>query len=205
MKALWGILAAILTTLTGAAILGDLISEEIRGRLDQLPHGLLRLAARRVQADVRQDLAEEWAAELHEILRGAEALPITRLYLGIRYALGLLRTAPSVAGDISTATRAAREASQNATLTLELRRRHAALRVLNEEIDSVNDDSDLDKLADVVESEVNELRKLEPTAFGSGNIDEAIDSAFALHAAATAQACWTWRISAGVGSTRRPG
>jgi hypothetical protein len=80
MRALWAVLAAILVTLTGTAILGDLVSEEIRGRLDRLPYALIRLAVRRVLPGVREDLAEEWTAELHEILRGAEALPVTRLY-----------------------------------------------------------------------------------------------------------------------------
>jgi Sigma-70 region 2 len=57
-----------------------------------------------VPPDVREDLAQEWTAELHEILRGAEALPITRLYRGIRYAFGLLWAAPSIGGDLSTST-----------------------------------------------------------------------------------------------------
>jgi hypothetical protein len=62
------------------------------------------LAARRLPSDVREDLAEEWTAELHEILRGAEALPVTRLYRGTRYGLGLLRAAPSIGRDLSTST-----------------------------------------------------------------------------------------------------
>jgi hypothetical protein len=104
MRILWAVLAAILATLTGTAILGDLVSEEIRVRLDRLPHALIRLAARRLPSDVREDLAEEWTAELHEILRGAEALPVTRLYRGTRYGLGLLRAAPSIGRDLSTST-----------------------------------------------------------------------------------------------------
>jgi hypothetical protein len=110
MKALWAVLAAVLA-MTGTAILGDLVSEEVRGRLDHLPHALIRLAARRLPPDVREDLAEEWTAELHEILHGAEALPVTRLYRGTRYALGLLRTASSIGRDLSitaTTTAAAR-------------------------------------------------------------------------------------------------
>lgn len=38
---------------------------------------------------------------LHEILRGAEALPITRLYRGTRYALGLVRAAPRIGRDVT--------------------------------------------------------------------------------------------------------
>jgi hypothetical protein len=112
MKTVWAILAAILATLTGTAILGDLVSEEIRGRLDHLPHAIIRLAARRLPPDVREDLAQEWTAELHELLRGAEALPITRLYRGIRYAFGLLRAAPSIGRDLSTSTAKPRAAGK---------------------------------------------------------------------------------------------
>jgi hypothetical protein len=97
----WAVLVAILATLTGTAILGDLISEEIRGQLDRLSHALIRLAACRLPPDVREDLAEEWTAELHEILRGAEALPVTRLYRGTRYGLGLLWAASSLGRDLS--------------------------------------------------------------------------------------------------------
>ena len=104
MTALWALLWGILGFLTAAAI-GDIFSEEIRGRLDRLPHALISLTARRLPPDVRDDLTEEWTAELHEILRGAEALPVTRLYRGTRYALGLLRVAPSIGRDLSiTAT-----------------------------------------------------------------------------------------------------
>jgi hypothetical protein len=54
---------------------------------------LIALAARRAPVEVRAELREEWDAEPHEILRGAEALPITRLVIGTRYAAGLLHTA----------------------------------------------------------------------------------------------------------------
>jgi hypothetical protein len=65
------------------ACVGNLVSEEVRGRLDRLPHALIALAARRAPADVRAELAEEWTAELHEILHGKQALPITRLVVGV--------------------------------------------------------------------------------------------------------------------------
>ena len=70
------------------------------------------LVVRRVPPDVREDLAEEWNAELHEILRGAETLPVTRLYRGIRYGLGLLRVAPSIGRDISISTATPRAAGE---------------------------------------------------------------------------------------------
>jgi hypothetical protein len=101
MKTSWGILVAVLATMTGTAILGDMVSEEIRGRLDRLPHALIRLAARWLPPDVREDLAEEWSAELHEILRGAEALPITGLSRGTLLALGGGRAGARIGRDVT--------------------------------------------------------------------------------------------------------
>jgi hypothetical protein len=73
-----------------------MFSEEIRTRLDLLPQSLLILATRRVDADLRAELLEEWSGELHEILRGTEAKPVTRLCRGVRYSMGLLVVAPRV-------------------------------------------------------------------------------------------------------------
>jgi hypothetical protein len=81
--------------LVGVA-LGDLLSEEIRARLEKVPHAILRLAALRVPVALRRWLREEWSAELAEILSGRATLPLTRLWVGLRYALGLLRTSPEV-------------------------------------------------------------------------------------------------------------
>jgi hypothetical protein len=77
-------------------VIGDLCSEEIHGRLDQLPRAVLRLASRRVPAELRAELLGEWLAELHQIMRGAEALPLTRLVRGLGYATGLLQTSPGI-------------------------------------------------------------------------------------------------------------
>jgi Helix-turn-helix domain len=82
--------------------LGDLASEEIRGRLDQLPNALIRLASHRVPGNLRDDLADEWSAEMHEILHGADALPVTRLVLGIRFGFGLLRTSPDIGRQLNS-------------------------------------------------------------------------------------------------------
>jgi hypothetical protein len=95
---MWGALVAVgvcLVALVGTAI-GDLLSEEMRGRLDEIPHRLLRLAARRLPATIREETLREWYGELHEILRGAQARPVTRLIRGTRYATGLFRVAPSI-------------------------------------------------------------------------------------------------------------
>jgi hypothetical protein len=88
-----GYLWAILVFLGGLAMtaLGDMVSEEVRDRLDHLPHAILRLAALRLdpcqRATVYQD---EWLPELAYILRGDEARPVTRLVHGTYYALGIL-------------------------------------------------------------------------------------------------------------------
>jgi hypothetical protein len=94
--ALLGIVSAASGVL--GAILGDLLSEEVRHRLDRIPLQLARLACRRLPEPVRTDRADEWVAELSAILarRGATKLPITRLALGVRFALGLFIATPAM-------------------------------------------------------------------------------------------------------------
>jgi hypothetical protein len=80
---------------------GDLVSEEIRARLDRLPYGLLRLARRRLPAELRETVHDqEWAPELEHILRRAGALPVTRLIAGTRFALGLATRAPRIGAEL---------------------------------------------------------------------------------------------------------
>jgi hypothetical protein len=95
-----GYLWAALGMLAGLSMtaLGDMVSEEVRDRLDHLPHAILRLAARRL--DPGQHITvyqDEWLPEITYILKGDEARPITRLFIGTRYALGILGTADRVA------------------------------------------------------------------------------------------------------------
>jgi hypothetical protein len=78
-----------------AAIM-DLVSEELRARLDRVPVALLRLAALRMPKGCREGYLEEWQGELREFLHGDEALPVTRLAKGIHYAGGILAAAGSV-------------------------------------------------------------------------------------------------------------
>jgi Z1 domain len=88
----WAILAFIAGL--GVAVLGDMVSEEVRDRLDHIPHAILKLAARRLDAGQRSALyADEWLPELTYILTGAETRPITRLFTGTHYALGILASA----------------------------------------------------------------------------------------------------------------
>jgi hypothetical protein len=88
---------AILGGFALSAAVGDLISQEIRGRLDALPRAVLLLAARRLPDELRAEKLTEWEGELHEILRGAEALPVTRLWRGLHYTAGITRAAPTIA------------------------------------------------------------------------------------------------------------
>jgi hypothetical protein len=88
----FGLLLAVLT-----AAIGELVSDEIRARLDRLPFALLAAAGRRLPAQQRDELYRQaWLPELHHILRGDEATPITRLVHGTRFAASLWLSAPQV-------------------------------------------------------------------------------------------------------------
>lgn len=105
MGAIWVVLGFVSAALLAA--LGDLVSEEIRGWLDLLPRGILRLAAAELEPAQRETIyEEEWLPELCFALRGAESRPITRLIIGAWYAIGLLISARRVSHRIvrSTAT-----------------------------------------------------------------------------------------------------
>jgi|HubBroStandDraft_4_1064222.scaffolds.fasta_scaffold111248_2 hypothetical protein len=90
----------------GMTALGDMASEEIRDRLDHLPHAILRLAARRLTISQRITVyQDEWLPELTYILKGAEARPITRLISGTSYALGILISVDRIGRHIHRAPR----------------------------------------------------------------------------------------------------
>jgi hypothetical protein len=82
--------------------LGEMFSEEARARLDRLPHALLAIAIGRLPAEIRLDVGDEWQAELRHILRGAQAYPVTRLIHGMRFALGLLWSAPRIGRELAS-------------------------------------------------------------------------------------------------------
>ena len=85
----------------GMTAAGDMVSEEVRDRLDRLPRAILRLAALRLDPADREDIYDdEWLPELIEILRGDEARPITRLLVGTSYAFGILARARRIARDL---------------------------------------------------------------------------------------------------------
>lgn len=78
--------------------LGDMVSEEVRDRLDHLPHAVLRLAAHRLNPAQRLTVyQDEWLPELTYVLKGDEARPVTRLISGTWYALGILAKADRIA------------------------------------------------------------------------------------------------------------
>jgi Nuclease-related domain len=92
-----------LTVTLGVAAVSGLASDEIRARLEQLPHALLSAAVRRLPYEIRADVGDEWTAELDHILHRVQAYPLTRLLYGIHFALGLLRTAPKIGSDLISA------------------------------------------------------------------------------------------------------
>jgi hypothetical protein len=93
----------------GVAALGDLVSEEVRDRLDHLPHAILRLAARRLDAAQCITVYEdEWLPELTYVLKGDEARPVTRVYHGTRFALGILLSVNHIARQLDRPVSAAR-------------------------------------------------------------------------------------------------
>lgn len=92
-----GVVAAV----TLAAV-GELVSDEIRARLDRIPLGVLAMAAKRLRPEHREALyVQEWLPELHHVLQGDEATPITRLIHGTRFAVSLWFSAPQVARELA--------------------------------------------------------------------------------------------------------
>lgn len=100
MNGWWGGAAAAAGAL-GLAVVANVASEEIIGQLGRVPRAVIWLAIRRVASSCRADLEDEWLAELAAISRPSEGLPITRLLVGLRYALGLLRAAKVIEAELS--------------------------------------------------------------------------------------------------------
>ncbi|GAA0975979.1 hypothetical protein Q7689_00650 [Nocardiopsis tropica] len=96
--ALLGLLGGVVLT-----ICTDMLSEEARTRLDRLPQTLVKLAARRLPPQVRGDMELEWIAELHMFLHGDDAVPVTRLFKGLRFAGGLFGSAGKVGYELQDA------------------------------------------------------------------------------------------------------
>ena len=84
------------------AVLGDMASQEIRDRLDRVPHAILHLAALPLTPNQRATIYhDEWLPELTYILKGHETQPITRLITGTAYAAGILAKAALIARQLN--------------------------------------------------------------------------------------------------------
>jgi hypothetical protein len=84
------------------AAVGELVSDEIRARLDRIPLGILTMASKRLPPEQRKTVyAEAWLPELRHILQGDEATPITRLIHGIGFAGSLWLSAPKVGRELA--------------------------------------------------------------------------------------------------------
>jgi hypothetical protein len=81
-------------------------------RLGRIPFAILALAAARLPRELRDHLAAEWRTELRFILRKTEGMPRTRLWRGVRYAVGLLISAPAVADGLSGHSRSVLRAAR---------------------------------------------------------------------------------------------
>jgi hypothetical protein len=89
-----------------------LLINEVSGWLGLIPRGILRLAAMRLPADLRQAVyREEWLPELLRELREAEGRPITRLVVGIKYAVDIGRGAGKVGRELEGVRKPEREIS----------------------------------------------------------------------------------------------
>jgi hypothetical protein len=115
VKVGWGIIGFLIALFV--TTVGDLVSEELRSSLDRMPYAVLRLAIRRLPAELRQNVGDEWLAELHHILHHTKGLPLTRLISAIPYTLGLLRTARRIGRELR-AVRTGRTISQKSTSSL---------------------------------------------------------------------------------------
>jgi exopolysaccharide biosynthesis polyprenyl glycosylphosphotransferase len=83
--------AAALAVLLIRDALTSMCQEEIRTRLSRLPVAVMRFVSLRMPRDTRDDILEEWQAELEFILHDTEGMPLTRLARGLAYSFSLLR------------------------------------------------------------------------------------------------------------------
>jgi hypothetical protein len=78
-------------------VLGDMARAEMATRLSHAPYDIVTAAGKLVPPGMRDNLVAEWTAELDKIVPGTDGLPLTRLYNGIKFAAGVLRTARAIA------------------------------------------------------------------------------------------------------------
>lgn len=134
MRAVEYVLGPVVAVLLAA--IGELVSAEIRARLDRIPLALLAMAARRLPPEQYQALyVGAWLPELHHVLQGDQATPITRLIHGIRFAASLWLLAPMVgrelAGDVRDTQHLAYQAFPHRTIRGELVRTKSEVVIAN--------------------------------------------------------------------------
>ncbi|MFE9687152.1 hypothetical protein [Streptomyces sp. NPDC006285] len=87
------VVIGVVVALLGAVaylVVCDLLSQELRARLFRLPFLILRLAARKLPAELRTDIYEEtWLPDVHYILSSEQTGPVTRLIKATGHALSL--------------------------------------------------------------------------------------------------------------------
>lgn len=76
------------------------MAKEVEGVLRSAPFWLLRLAKMRLPVDCREELHEEWYAELFAALHDKGEQPLSRLLLGLRFSIGLLFAARRIAREM---------------------------------------------------------------------------------------------------------
>jgi hypothetical protein len=120
LHALLGVIVLIFVVLVAwsMSVARDMAREEIRDRMEHISHAILHLAACRLDREQRVTIYEdEWLPELTYILNGDEARPVTRLFKGSWFAIGIFFTARRIADRLDRpAPEQARDLPQDADL-----------------------------------------------------------------------------------------
>jgi hypothetical protein len=95
-------LAALIIVVLGK-VLGELVTDEVRGWIDRFPSGILRFAAAQLPPGQRETVYEdEWSPALASSVRGTEARPLTRLMKGMVFSIGRLIFVWRSPGDVTS-------------------------------------------------------------------------------------------------------
>jgi ubiquitin-like protein Pup len=84
------------------AAMMKLLSDEVRGWVGRIPFLLLWFAARRLPGSHRTDLYDDWKADLAAEMNKETERPVTRVWFGIKFAIGLIHKGRSVARELGT-------------------------------------------------------------------------------------------------------
>jgi hypothetical protein len=93
------VVGVIIAALVIAAV-ANMVSEEVRTRLEKLPRTLIWLAALWLPRDQRPSRRVEWLGELDVTMLERDGLPVTRLLAGTEFALGLFFRAEAVRAEL---------------------------------------------------------------------------------------------------------